>query len=84
MQYIGMAVFGLIVGYIARFLYPGAQHMNILYSMLLGVAGSFLAGIVGGMIHKPADGKSVHAAGFIYSVIGALALIFIARRMGLV
>ena len=35
------AVFGLVVGAIARLLYPGAQPMSLVMTMVLGVVGSF-------------------------------------------
>ncbi len=39
MQYVVMIVVGLIVGILARFLYPGAVHMGLIASALLGIAG---------------------------------------------
>ncbi len=81
MRYISMAIVGLIVGIIARFIYPGAVPIGWIASILLGIGGSFLAGTVGGLIHKPADGNGIHPAGFIYSIIGALAIIFVARNV---
>ena len=81
MHYVGMAVIGLIVGIIARFIYPGAVHMGLIASIILGIAGSFLAGMVGSTIHKPADGSSFHPAGFVYSIVGALVIIFLARNV---
>lgn len=82
MQYVIMALVGLLVGWIARFIYPGAQHMGWIATIILGIAGSYFAGFVGGLIHKNNDGK-FHPAGFFYSVLGALALIFIANRLHL-
>ena len=80
MQYVSMAIIGLIVGIVARFVYPGAVHMGWISSIVLGIAGSYLAGLVGGMIHKR-EGDGLHPAGFIYSVLGALVLIFVARNV---
>ena len=81
MRYVSMAIVGLIVGIIARFIYPGAVQLGWIASILLGIGGSFVAGTVGGLIHKPADGNAIHPAGFVYSIIGALAIIFIARNV---
>lgn len=82
MNYVIMAVVGLIVGILARFFYPGAVDMSILMSAILGIAGSFLAGLIGSMVHKTTDGQ-MHPAGFIWSIVGAMLLIFLARRFGL-
>src|SRR5687767_1932043 len=40
------AVFGLIVGAIARAIYPGRQPMGILMTMVLGIVGSLIGGFV--------------------------------------
>ncbi len=81
MNYVIMAIVGLVVGILARFFYPGPVDMGILMSAVLGIAGSFLAGFIGSMVHKSADGR-MHPAGFIWSVLGAMILIFIARQLG--
>jgi uncharacterized membrane protein YeaQ/YmgE (transglycosylase-associated protein family) len=84
MQYLWMAVIGLVVGVLARWIYPGAIHMGIIASALLGIAGSYVAGLIGQAIHgRTGDGR-FKPAGFVYSIIGALLLIFIARRLNLV
>ena len=84
MQYVIMAVVGLVVGVIAKFIYghimPGV-HIGWIMTAVLGIAGSYLAGFVGGLIHKPSDGSAFNPAGFIYSVIGALVLIFVAHNV---
>lgn len=83
MQYVSMAIVGLIVGILARFFYPGPVEMGILMSTVLGIAGSFLAGFLGSMLHKNANGGAIHPAGILYSILGAMLLIFIARTLGL-
>lgn len=81
MQYIGMAIVGLIVGILSRFLYPGKVEMGLIMSMVLGLAGSFLAGFLGNLIHKKPGGPAFSRAGFIYSILGSLILIFLARNV---
>jgi uncharacterized membrane protein YeaQ/YmgE (transglycosylase-associated protein family) len=77
---IRMLVVGLIVGIVARFIYPGPVPMGLIMSAILGIAGSFAAGFIGGVIHKDsADG--LHPVGFVYSVLGAMLLIFLARSV---
>jgi uncharacterized membrane protein YeaQ/YmgE (transglycosylase-associated protein family) len=84
MQYVVMIVVGLIVGILARFFYPGAVHMGLIASAILGIAGSFLAGFVGRMLHPATRDQPFHPAGFIYSIIGAIVLIFIARLLHII
>ena len=52
-------------------------------SAVLGIAGSFVAGFIGSMVNKTADGR-MHPAGFVWSILGAMILIFIARQLGYV
>ena len=82
MKYVSMIAVGLIVGILARYVYPGAVPMGLIMSAGLGVVGSFLAGFVGTMIDKE-PGVQLKPAGFVYSLIGALVVIFIARYAGL-
>jgi len=80
MHIIRMLIVGLIVGILARFFYPGAVHMSWLWSIVLGVGGSLLAGFVGQMFQPSTARQPFHPAGFFYSLIGAIVLIFIARH----
>lgn len=41
-----LAVVGLLVGALARFLLPGRDDMSILKTMSYGIGGSFLGGLV--------------------------------------
>jgi uncharacterized membrane protein YeaQ/YmgE (transglycosylase-associated protein family) len=78
-----LIVVGLIVGVLARFFYPGPVHMGWIGSIVLGVAGSFAAGYLGKAIH-PASGEPMHPAGLVFSIIGAMVLIFVGRLLHLV
>ncbi len=78
-----MLIVGLVVGAIARWLMPGVENMGWLMTAFLGIAGSFVGGFIARMFSKPADGAIVHPAGLILSVIGAMILLYAARKMGL-
>ena len=80
MKYVSMAVVGLVVGILARFFYPGAVEMGWIVSIVLGIAGSFVAGFIGSMFDKT-PGTALRPAGFITSVLGAILLIFLARNV---
>lgn len=73
---IGWIVFGLIVGAIARFLMPGPQPMGLLLTIGLGVAGSFIGGWLGSLIHGGPI-NTAQPAGWIGSIIGAFLLLLI-------
>ncbi|HEY0270382.1 MAG TPA: GlsB/YeaQ/YmgE family stress response membrane protein [Sphingomonas sp.] len=81
MYYIRMLFVGLIVGILARFFYPGAVHLGLFVSALLGVAGSFLAGMVAQFLQPATAREGFHPAGLISSILGAMVLIFLARNV---
>jgi uncharacterized membrane protein YeaQ/YmgE (transglycosylase-associated protein family) len=40
-------VLGLVIGVIAKVLHPGKENMGFIITIVLGIAGSLVAGIVG-------------------------------------
>jgi uncharacterized membrane protein YeaQ/YmgE (transglycosylase-associated protein family) len=66
-----LAVFGLIVGAIARLLVPGPSPMGLLGTMAAGVAGAFLGGLVGKLLWGP-----TYTPGWIMSILGAVAIVY--------
>ena len=74
MSLIGTLIVGLIVGLIARALKPGDDSLGWIMTILLGIAGSFLASYIGAAMGLYAQGQ---AAGWIASVIGAVVLLYI-------
>lgn len=76
-HFLWMFIVGIVVGAIARFIMPGAEHIGIIMTGVLGVAGSFVGGFITRLFSKPTDGAMVHPAGMIMSVIGALILMFV-------
>lgn len=84
MKYIWMLLTGLIVGLLAAWLYPGNQHINWLFAALLGIAGSYVGGMIGGMFTKEKDMFTPKPSGIIMSIIGTLVLIFVGLRIGII
>jgi len=77
MHLIAMLIVGLIVGALAKLLMPGKDPGGIIVTMLLGIAGSFVAGFLGravGLYRDPGSGP-----GIIASIIGAMILLAIYR-----
>lgn len=73
---IGQAIFGLIVGLVARFLLPGPNPAGLIVTCILGIAGGWLGGQLGRWLGWYKEG---HAAGFLMSVVGAMVLLFLYR-----
>ena len=80
---IGWIIIGFLSGLLARFFYPGAVHMGFIMTTILGVAGSFAGGFIGGMFTREKDMMKPTPAGFLMSIVGAMVLIFVARLLGL-
>ena len=72
---IALAVSGLIVGALARLALPGRDPMSIFQTMLVGIAGSFAAGLVSLLIF---DGRN--GGGILLSVVFAAAIVYLVRR----
>jgi uncharacterized membrane protein YeaQ/YmgE (transglycosylase-associated protein family) len=70
---IGLALFGLVVGALARLALPGPDPMGILATIGLGLAGSF----VGGLIARLLIGT---AGGIVFALLGAILLLYLYRR----
>jgi uncharacterized membrane protein YeaQ/YmgE (transglycosylase-associated protein family) len=74
---IGAVIAGLFVGALARLFYPGAVEMGWGMTILLGVGGSLLAGLI-----TNRNREGFHRAGCLASIIGAMLLIFLGRYFG--
>ena len=72
-------VFGFVVGLLARAIMPGTQKMGILATSLLGIAGSFVGGLLVALVtsNRVTD---LNTAGVIGSVVGALIVLFAMTR----
>jgi uncharacterized membrane protein YeaQ/YmgE (transglycosylase-associated protein family) len=73
---IGHAVFGLIVGVVAKLLLPGHDPGGLIVTALIGMVGGWLGGVLGRALGWYSEG---HPAGFVMSVIGAMALLLAYR-----
>ena len=75
MHIIWTIIVGLIVGILARWIYPGTIPMAWWLTALIGIGGSIVGGFISGLIWKSPDGR-FHPAGWIMSIIGAMILIW--------
>jgi uncharacterized membrane protein YeaQ/YmgE (transglycosylase-associated protein family) len=69
-------IIGLVVGAVAKLLMPGKDPGGFIITIVLGIAGSFIATFLGRAMGLYGENSS---AGFIMSVIGAMLLLFIYR-----
>jgi len=71
-------IIGAVIGVVAKFLTPGRDPGGCIITILLGIAGSFLAGFLGRAMGWYQEGEP---AGFIFSVVGAIILLLIYRMI---
>ena len=72
MHLIWTLLIGLVIRAVAKFLMPGKDPGGIIITMLIGIAGSFVATYAGRALGWYQEGQ---AAGFIMSVLGAIVLL---------
>jgi uncharacterized membrane protein YeaQ/YmgE (transglycosylase-associated protein family) len=70
---IALVVGGLVVGALARLALPGPDPMSIPMTIVLGIAGSLLGGLVARVFLGT-------GGGFIFAVLGAILLLYLYRR----
>ena len=78
MQILGLIVVGLIIGALARLIKPGRQRLSILATLLLGVVGALIGGVVASLLGT-GDIFELNVLGFIVAVIAAVLLIGVAE-----
>jgi uncharacterized membrane protein YeaQ/YmgE (transglycosylase-associated protein family) len=77
---IGFLVAGLIIGALARLIKPGRQNLSLVMTLLLGVVGSVIGGLVAGLLGT-GDIMELNVIGFVVAVIAAVVLIGVAESM---
>ena len=75
---LGWIVFGLVVGAVAKLLMPGRDPGGFIVTILIGIAGSVAGGFIGQLLGLYTQRQ---AAGFFMSLIGAILLLFVYRKM---
>jgi uncharacterized membrane protein YeaQ/YmgE (transglycosylase-associated protein family) len=71
-------IVGAIAGFLARLLVPGRQDLSVLATIVLGIVGSFVGGLLGYLlVHKDADDGFLQPSGIIGSIIGAVIALLI-------
>jgi uncharacterized membrane protein YeaQ/YmgE (transglycosylase-associated protein family) len=74
MHLLGQILFGLVVGVLAKLVMPGRDPGGIIVTALIGMAGALVGTLIGRALWGPA-----YAAGWVMSVLGAIALLALYR-----
>ena len=76
MTLLWMCIIGLVAGALAKLIMPGKDPGGIFVTMLLGIAGSLVAGFLGRALGLYESGQG---AGLILSILGAILLLIVYR-----
>jgi uncharacterized membrane protein YeaQ/YmgE (transglycosylase-associated protein family) len=82
-NFIGMLIAGLIIGALARWLYPGVVDFGFWKTIGLGVAGSFAGGLLTQLASKRTKEIRFNRAGMLMSIIGSIIVLFVTKRLAL-
>jgi len=81
MGFIWWLIIGLIAGALARLIMPGRDPMGIIATILLGIVGSILGGLVSVAIWGSDNRTGFHPAGLLLSILGAIIVLWIWRMI---
>ena len=73
---ISWIILGGILGALARLLLPGPDPMSVPATVLLGVAGQLIAGVVFGLLFNL-------AVGWVIGLLVSIGLLYLSRRTGI-
>jgi uncharacterized membrane protein YeaQ/YmgE (transglycosylase-associated protein family) len=74
-------VWGLFVGAAARLLLPGRQAIGIVWTIILGVAGSLVGGLVATELLNIADSDEFDFGSFVIAIGASVVLLAVADRV---
>ncbi|MDT0202311.1 hypothetical protein [Nocardioides sp. AE5] len=78
---IGLICFGLFVGVVARLIKPGRQNLTVVMTLVLGVAGALIGGLVASWLGT-GDIWELNILGSIVAIIAAILLIGVFEGAG--
>ena len=76
----GWVVLGFVAGLLARAIMPGPQRMGFIRTTLLGIAGSFVGGLLVAVL-RGRDPLVIEPTGFIGATLGAMLLLILGHAL---
>ena len=80
-QILGLILIGLVIGVLARLIIPGRQRIGLPLTLLLGIAGAVIGGIIASYLGTGSIDE-LNFLGFVVGLIAAVALIAGAEAVG--
>lgn len=78
MSLITFLIVGLVAGAIARALMPGRQSFGVIGTLLLGVGGSFVGGVLSSLLRSDGSWLAFSPSGLLWSTIGSIVVLALA------
>jgi uncharacterized membrane protein YeaQ/YmgE (transglycosylase-associated protein family) len=73
-------VFGLLAGIIARCIMPGKEHMGIFMTIILGIIGALIGGVVSTALgFGKVDGFNIYSIGI--ATVGSIIVLFVIHKI---
>jgi uncharacterized membrane protein YeaQ/YmgE (transglycosylase-associated protein family) len=79
-QILGLIGIGIVIGVLARLIVPGKQRLSMLATILLGVAGAVIGGLIASLIGT-GDVFELNFIGFVIAVVAAVLLVGVAEGL---
>lgn len=76
-------MFGLVVGIVARLIVPGRQHLTVWMTLLLGVLGSVVGGVVANLLGT-GDIFELNIIGSLVAFASAVVLVVVGEQVGVI
>jgi uncharacterized membrane protein YeaQ/YmgE (transglycosylase-associated protein family) len=77
-QILGLLFIGLVIGALARLIKPGRQRLSLLMTLVLGVCGALIGGVLASLIGT-GNIFELDFLGFVFAVIAAVLLVGVAE-----
>jgi uncharacterized membrane protein YeaQ/YmgE (transglycosylase-associated protein family) len=81
MQILGLILIGIVIGIIARLVMPGRQRIGALMTVLLGIGGALVGGVIASAVGE-GDIFELNFIGTIAGILAAILLIALAESFG--
>jgi uncharacterized membrane protein YeaQ/YmgE (transglycosylase-associated protein family) len=81
LSFIWFLLIGLVAGLLARLIMPGKDAMGLLATMILGIVGSLLGGLISFALWGWSTSGGIQPSGLIMSIVGAIVVLFVWRMI---
>ena len=81
MQILGLILIGIVIGILARLVMPGRQQIGALMTVLLGISGAVIGGVIASAIGE-GDVFELNFIGTVVGIVAAVLLIALAEGFG--